>query len=429
MDATSPTVRAPKGTRLGLMRHSTSHHPPAQVEQCIMGNVVGAGLGQAPARQAALAGGLHPNTVCTTVNKVCSSGIKAITMAAQAIAMGDATCVVAGGMESMSNIPFYLPRGARAGMRMGHQTLLDGMLFDGLWCPSGGTHMGSIAEACAREMGISREDQDAHAFESYTRAARAQAEGALSREIVPVRVESRGASSWVERDEALKSVDLAALGALRPAFEKGGTVTAGNSSTIADGAAALVLMTGEMAQSLGIPALARVVSYADAEQAPELYPTTPALAGAYDDRVPRNRNPPPPQLGYTAPTPRRPLRRRGAGKPEGPWSARRCRAAARAALARSGLEPSQVDAWELNEAFSVVDLANRRLLCVDGAKVNINGGAVALGHPIGASGTRLVGSLSMELARRASSSRVHVGVASICNGGGGASAIVLESAN
>mmetsp|Transcript_49856 Transcript_49856/g.159383 ORF Transcript_49856/g.159383 Transcript_49856/m.159383 type:complete len:346 (+) Transcript_49856:270-1307(+) len=345
-----------------------------------MGNVVGAGLGQAPARQAALAGGLHPNTVCTTVNKVCSSGIKAITMAAQAIAMGDATCVVAGGMESMSNIPFYLPRGARAGMRMGHQTLLDGMLFDGLWCPSGGTHMGSIAEACAREMGISREDQDAHAFESYTRAARAQAEGALSREIVPVRVESRGASSWVERDEALKSVDLAALGALRPAFEKGGTVTAGNSSTIADGAAALVLMTGEMAQSLGIPALARVVSYADAEQAPELYPTTPALA-------------------------------------------------ARAALARSGLEPSQVDAWELNEAFSVVDLANRRLLCVDGAKVNINGGAVALGHPIGASGTRLVGSLSMELARRASSSRVHVGVASICNGGGGASAIVLESAN
>mmetsp|Transcript_49859 Transcript_49859/g.159399 ORF Transcript_49859/g.159399 Transcript_49859/m.159399 type:complete len:346 (+) Transcript_49859:387-1424(+) len=329
MDATSPTVRAPKGTRLGLMRHSTSHHPPAQVEQCIMGNVVGAGLGQAPARQAALAGGLHPNTVCTTVNKVCSSGIKAITMAAQAIAMGDATCVVAGGMESMSNIPFYLPRGARAGMRMGHQTLLDGMLFDGLWCPSGGTHMGSIAEACAREMGISREDQDAHAFESYTRAARAQAEGALSREIVPVRVESRGASSWVERDEALKSVDLAALGALRPAFEKGGTVTAGNSSTIADGAAALVLMTGEMAQSLGIPALARVVSYADAEQAPELYPTTPALA-------------------------------------------------ARAALARSGLEPSQVDAWELNEAFSVVDLANRRLLCVDGARHRLSTNKTAI---------------------------------------------------
>ncbi|KAK9845383.1 hypothetical protein WJX81_005183 [Elliptochloris bilobata] len=349
---------------------------PGAVQECIMGNVCSAGLGQAPARQAALGAGLPPSVVCTTVNKVCASGLKAVALAAQSIRLGAAEVAVAGGMESMSRVPYYAP-GARAGLRMGHAQLLDGMLLDGLWDHMNDVHMGECAERCAEEYGISRREQDDHALESHRRAGQATRAGITAEEIVPVDVPGRRGmpSIRISKDEAPAKLDAGRLRSLRPAFRPGGSVTAGNSSPLADGAAALVLASSAAAARLGLPVLAHLRGCADAEQDPVHFTTAPAAA------IPR-------------------------------------------ALAAAGLAPGDVDFYEINEAFSVVDLVNRRLLGLDPARVNAHGGAVALGHPIGASGAallvRLLGVLRHAGAR--------TGVAAVCNGGGGASAAVIQLA-
>ena len=340
---------------------------PSEVEQVIMGNVISANLGQAPARQAAKKAGL-PNTVeCTTVNKVCASGTKAIML-------GQADVILAGGMESMSNVPYYLDK-ARFGAKYGHGQMIDGLVRDGLWDPYNDYAMGNAAEHTAKEMGFTREQQDAYAIESYTRSAAAAKAGKKKDEIVPVTIESRGKTTIIDDDEEYLKVDFAKVPGLKPAFIKdGGTVTAANASTLNDGAAAVLLMSREKADALGLKPIGRILGFADAEQAPEWFTTSPSLA------IPK-------------------------------------------ALKNAGKTAADVDFYEINEAFSVVSLANNQLLNLEGSKVNVYGGAVSLGHPLGASGARIVTTLLNVLKNEGGK----IGVSGICNGGGGASAIVIES--
>ncbi|KAK1661364.1 hypothetical protein QYE76_049523 [Lolium multiflorum] len=348
---------------------------PALVQEVFMGNVLSANLGQAPARQATLGAGL-PNTVpCTTINKVCSSGMKAVMLAAQSIQLGINDVVVAGGMESMSNAPKYLAE-TRRGSRFGNDVVIDGMLKDGLWDVYNDFHMGMCAELCADQHSISREEQDAYAVQSNEHGIAARDSGAFDWEITPVEVPSgRGRPPViVDKDESLAKYDPVKLRKLGPAFKKTGSVTAGNSSSISDGAAAIVLVSGEKAKNLGLQVLARIRGYADAAQAPELFTTTPALA------IPK-------------------------------------------AISNSGLQTSQIDYYEINEAFSVVAVANQRLLRIPPGKLNLSGGAVSLGHPIGCSGARIIVTLLGILRQK----HGKFGVAGVCNGGGGASALVVES--
>jgi acetyl-CoA C-acetyltransferase len=345
---------------------------PNVVDEVFMGNVLQAGVGQAPARQAALGAGLGENVPCTTVNKVCASGMKAISLGMQAIAAGDAEVVVAGGMENMSLVPHYLE--GRGGMKFGNISVKDGMLLDGLTDVYNATHMGNCAELCAKEKNISREEQDAFAVESYRRAAAAWETGKFGNEVVPVSVpQRRGDDVVVDRDEEFTNVRLDKIPSLRPAFDKEGTITAANASTLNDGASALVLASEEAVQKHGLKPLARLLATADAAQAPEWFTTAPSLA------LPR-------------------------------------------ALAKAGLSNSDIDLWELNEAFSVVGIANNREMGLNPESVNVNGGAVALGHPLGSSGSRIVVTLIHALRDRGMTR----GAAGICNGGGGASALVLE---
>ncbi len=344
----------------------------SEVQQVIMGNVISANLGQAPARQAAKKAGLPDTVECTTVNKVCASGSKAIMYAAQAIMLGQADVVLAGGMESMSNVPYYLDK-ARFGAKYGHGQMIDGLMKDGLWDPYHDYAMGNAADATATHYGITREAQDAFAQQSYERSAAAAKAGKKKDEIVPVTVTVRGKSTVVEDDEEYTKVDFSKFAGLKPAFTKEGSVTAANASTLNDGAAAVLLMSREKAEALGVKPLAIIRGFADAEQAPEWFTTTPSLA------IPK-------------------------------------------ALKNAGVEASEVDFYEINEAFSVVSLANNQLLNLEGSKVNVYGGAVSLGHPLGASGARIVTTLLNVLQNEGGK----IGVTGICNGGGGASSIVLE---
>lgn len=345
---------------------------PAAVEEVLMGNVVQAGTGQAPARQAAIFAGIPDTVPCTTINKVCASGMKAIMQAAQSIALGDTSIVVAGGMENMSLIPHYVHM--RNGKKFGPAQLEDGMQKDGLVDVYDQNAMGVCADACAEKHDFSREDQDAFAVQSYERSATAWAAGKFAGEVVPVEVpQRRGEPLQVTEDEEYRNVKMEKIPALRPAFTKEGTVTAANASTINDGAAAMVLMSAEKAKEMGIKPLAKVRGYADAAQEPEWFTTAPAKA------LPK-------------------------------------------ALANSGVSIEEVDFFEFNEAFAVVGLANMKLLGLNDSNVNIHGGAVSLGHPLGCSGARilvtLLGVLTHENAK--------LGAAAICNGGGGASAMILE---
>ena len=342
------------------------------VDEVFMGHVLQAGVGQAPARQAAMAAGLGQDVPCTTVNKVCSSGMKSIALGAQAIAAGDADVVVAGGMENMSMVPHYLD--GRKGAKFGNIKVQDGMLLDGLTDVYNATHMGNCAELCAKEKNISREAQDAFAIESYGRAAKAWDEGKFKAEVVPVSVpQRRGDDLIVDCDEEYRNVKLDKIPALRPAFDREGTVTAANASTLNDGASAVVLASEEAVAKHGLKPLAKILATADAAQAPEWFTTAPSLA------LPK-------------------------------------------ALNKAGLRKEDIDLWELNEAFSVVGIANNQELGLDPQCVNIHGGAVALGHPLGSSGSRIVVTLIHALKDRG----LTKGAAGICNGGGGASAVVLE---
>ncbi|MFS4417425.1 acetyl-CoA C-acyltransferase [Maribacter sp. 2307ULW6-5] len=345
---------------------------PTAVDEVLMGNVVQAGTGQAPARQAALYAGIPDTVPCTTVNKVCASGMKTIMQAAQAIALGDAEVIVAGGMENMSLIPHYVPM--RTGTKFGPGTLTDGMQKDGLVDAYDQNAMGVSADACAVEHGFDRASQDAYAITSYKRSAAAWSQGHFKEEVVPVPVpQRRGEDILVTEDEEYTNVNFEKVPKLRPAFTKEGTVTAANASTINDGAAALILMSREKAEALHLKPLARIRGYADAAHEPKWFTTAPAKA------LPK-------------------------------------------ALAKAGVALSEVDFLELNEAFSVVGLANMKLLGLTDKNVNVNGGAVSLGHPLGCSGARIVVTLLHILEQRGAK----IGAAAICNGGGGASALVLE---
>ena len=347
---------------------------PKLVDEVLMGNVVQAGNGQAPARQAALYAGLSENVACTTVNKVCASGMKAVMQGAQAIMAGDAEIVVAGGMENMSLIPHYVHM--RNGVKFGPTSLIDGMQKDGLTDAYDNNAMGVCADLCASEYNFTREDQDNFAIQSYERSAAAWKAGKFDTEIVPVEVpQRRGDTIIVSKDEEFTNVKLDKIPSLAPVFTKDGTVTAANASTINDGAAALVLMSEEKAQALGLKPLAYIKSYADAAQEPKWFTTAPAKA------LPK-------------------------------------------ALEKTGLSVSDVDYFEFNEAFAVVGLANAKILGIDNAKINVNGGAVSLGHPLGCSGARIIVTLINVL----NQNNAKVGAAAICNGGGGASAIVIERA-
>ncbi|EDW82671.1 uncharacterized protein Dwil_GK10115 [Drosophila willistoni] len=340
------------------------------VDEVIMGNVVSAGLGQAPARQAAIFAGLPTNVCCTTVNKVCSSGMKSVMLGAQSLQLGSAQVVVAGGMESMSNVPYYLKRGATP---YGGVNLTDGIVLDGLWDVYNKFHMGNCAENTAKKMQISRQDQDAFAIESYKRSAKAWADQVFKDEIAPVKIQQkRKPEVTITEDEEYKRVNFDKFGQLATVFQReNGTVTAGNASTLNDGGAAVILMTADAAQKAGIKPLARIVAFQDAETDPIDFPIAPALA------VPK-------------------------------------------LLQKAGVSKEDVALWEINEAFSLVVLANIRKMDVDPAKVNVHGGAVSIGHPIGMSGARLVTHLSHTLKSG------EFGCASICNGGGGASSILLQ---
>lgn len=347
---------------------------PEMVDEVIMGNVVQAGVGQAPARQASRFAGLPDAAVATTVNKVCASGMKAVTQGAQAIMLGDAEIVVAGGMENMSLIPHYVQM--RMGTKFGPATMIDGLQKDGLVDAYDQNAMGVCADLCATEHNITREEQDAFAVQSYERSAKAWDAGKFDNEIVPVAVPQRkGDPVMVTKDEEYTNVRLDKIPSLAPAFTKEGTVTAANASTINDGAAALVLMSEKKAKELGLKPLAYIKSYADAEQEPKWFTTAPAKA--------------------------LPI-----------------------ALKKAGITKDDVDFFEFNEAFSVVGLANSKILGLDAAKVNVNGGAVSLGHPLGCSGARIIVTLINVLEQN----NGKIGAAAICNGGGGASAIVLERA-
>ena len=345
---------------------------PEMVDEVLMGNVVQAGTGQAPARQAAIYAGIPDTVPCTTVNKVCASGMKAVMQAAQAIQLGDAEIVVAGGMENMSLIPHYYH--ARSATKFGPATLEDGMQKDGLVDAYDKNAMGVCADACAVEYNFSREDQDAFAIQSYERSKVAWDSGKFSEEVIPVNVpQRRGDDLIIDTDQEYTSVKMEKIAALRPAFTKDGTVTAANASTINDGAAALVLMSRSKAQELGLKSLATIKSYADAAQEPKWFTTAPAKA------LPK-------------------------------------------ALAKADIELDDVDYFEFNEAFSVVGLANMKILGLSDEKVNVNGGAVSLGHPLGCSGARILVTLINVLQQN----NAKIGAAAICNGGGGASAMVLE---
>jgi len=347
---------------------------PKLVDEVLMGNVVQAGNGQAPARQAALYAGLSENVACTTVNKVCASGMKAVMQGAQAIMAGDAEIVVAGGMENMSLIPHYVH--LRNGVKFGPTSLVDGMQKDGLTDAYDNNAMGVCADLCASEYNFTREDQDNFAIQSYERSAAAWEAGKFDAEIVPVEVpQRRGDAIVVTKDEEYTNVKLDKIPSLAPVFTKDGTVTAANASTINDGAAALVLMSEEKAQALGLTPLAYIKSYADAAQEPKWFTTAPAKA------LPK-------------------------------------------ALEKAGLSVSDVDFFEFNEAFAVVGLANAQILGLDNDKINVNGGAVSLGHPLGCSGARIIVTLINVL----NQNNAKIGAAAICNGGGGASAIVIERA-
>jgi acetyl-CoA C-acetyltransferase len=346
---------------------------PDQIQEVYMGNVMSANLGQAPATQAAKFAGL-PDLPTTAINKVCASGTKAIMLAAQGIAGGQNDIVVAGGMESMSNVPYYLDK-ARSGYRLGHGQLTDGLIKDGLWDVYNDFHMGSAAELCAVECNVSREQQDAYAIQSYNRALAAQKQGKFTSEITPVELkDKKGNVTLFDQDEEPHAVHFDKIPGLKPVFKKDGTVTAANASALNDGAAAVVLMSKDKADELRIKPLARIIAYADAQQEPERFTTSPSKA------IPL-------------------------------------------ALQRAGLSANQIDYFEINEAFAVVSIANNQILDLDAAKVNVNGGAVAIGHPLGASGARIVVTLLAVLQQN----KGKYGVAGICNGGGGASAIVLEN--
>jgi len=345
----------------------------SQVNEVIMGCVLQANLGQAPARQAAKFAGLPDSVACTTVNKVCASGMKAIMQGAQSIMLGDADVVVAGGMENMSQVPFY-SENMRWGNKYGNVSMIDGLSKDGLTDVYHNYAMGVAADMCAKECNITREDQDTFAIESYKRSAAAWSAGKFTDEIVPLQLTGRkGEIITISEDEEYKNVNFDKVAALRPAFSKEGTVTAANASTMNDGAAALVLMSKEKMESLGLKPLGKIRGYADAEQAPEWFTTTPSLA------LPK-------------------------------------------AVSKAGLTMSDLEFVELNEAFSVVGIVNMQKMGLDSSKVNVNGGAVSLGHPLGCSGARIVVTLLHVLAQN----NAKIGGAGICNGGGGASAMVVE---
>ena len=382
-------VRTPIGSFMGALSTVPAPHlgaaaikgalqkinlDPNLVDEVFMGNVVQAGVGQSPARQAALFAGLSNTVICTTVNKVCASGMKAIMMGAQAIMTGDAEIVVAGGMENMSLIPHYVH--LRNGVKFGPTTMQDGLQKDGLVDAYDNNAMGVAADMCASEYKISREEQDARAIESYERSAKAWEAGNFDSEIVPVAVPQRkGEPVMIIKDEEYTNVKLDRIPSLNAVFTKDGTVTAANASTINDGAAALILMSEEKAIAMGLKPLAYIKSYADAGQEPKWFTTTPSKA------IPK-------------------------------------------ALEKAGLTIKDVDYFELNEAFAVVGLANAKILGIDNSKINVNGGAVSLGHPLGCSGARIVVTLLHVLQQN----NAKIGAAAICNGGGGASAIVIEKA-
>jgi acetyl-CoA C-acetyltransferase len=343
------------------------------VDEVFMGNVLQANVGQAPARQAALFAGLNTNVPCTTINKVCASGMKSIALGAASIIAGDNECVVVGGMENMSMVPHYM--NARTATKLGDVKMVDGMVKDGLTDVYNKVHMGVCAEKCATEKNISREEQDAFAIESYTRSAAAWDAGKFDEEIIPVEVpQRRGDAILVSKDEEYSAVKLEKIPTLRPAFDKAGTVTAANASSLNDGASALVLMSKEKLDELGLKAIAKIVSYADAAHDAEWFTTAPSLA------VPK-------------------------------------------ALKKANLTTADVDYWELNQAFSVVGIVNSAILGLDHTKVDVNGGAVSLGHPLGNSGSRIIVTLINVLKQNGGK----VGAAGICNGGGGASAMVIEN--
>lgn len=347
---------------------------PQDVQEVLMGCVLQANLGQAPARQASMLAGLPENVICTTINKVCASGMKSIAIAAQSIMLGDADIIVAGGMESMSNVPYYSPK-LRWGNKYGDVNLVDGLAKDGLTDVYNNYAMGNAAELCAKECNISRDAQDAFAIESYTRSQHAWNEGKFADEVVPVEIPQRkGHPLQFAKDEEPFNVKFDKIPELKPAFQKDGTVTAANASTMNDGATALVLMSKEKAEELNIKALAVIRSFADAEQAPEWFTTTPSLA------VPK-------------------------------------------AVEKAGLKLNDIDYFELNEAFSVVGIANIQKMGLDASKVNVNGGAVSIGHPLGCSGARIIVTLINVLKQN----NAKLGAAGICNGGGGASAMVIEN--
>ena len=382
-------VRTPIGSFMGGLYSSTASQlgsyaikgaldrinlDPTQVDEVYMGNVVQAGVGQAPARQAALGAGIPDTVPCTTVNKVCASGMKAVMNAAQAIALGDANVVIAGGMESMSNIPHYMHM--RKGVKFGPAAMEDGMQKDGLVDPFDKNAMGVLADNCATKYSFSREDQDAFAIESYRRSAKAWSEGKFSNEVIPVAVpQRRGDALIVSEDEEFKNVKIDKIPALRAAFSKEGTVTAANASTINDGAGAMILMSEEKANELGLTILATIKGYADAAHEPHWFTTAPSKA------LPK-------------------------------------------ALVKAGVTQDQIEYFELNEAFAVVGLANMKILGLDSSTVNVNGGAVSLGHPLGVSGVRILITLLNVLQQN----DAKLGAAAICNGGGGASAMVIERA-
>jgi acetyl-CoA C-acetyltransferase len=346
---------------------------PKQMDEVWMGNVLSAGIGQAPARQAALGAGLPDSVPCTTISKVCGSGMQAVVQGYRSILLGDAQLVVAGGMESMSNAPYYLSR-ARTGLRMGHGEVTDGMIKDGLWDPYNDFHMGRAGELCARRYELSRERQDAFAAESYTRALTAQREGYFKDEIVSVEVPQRkGKALSVSEDEEPARGDVTKLAELRPAFDKEGSITAGNASSVNDGAAALVLASAAAVAELGLEPLAQISGHAAFAQEPAWFTTAPAQAS-------------------------------------------------QRALARCGLNAQAIDLWEINEAFACVTLACSQLLGIDAERVNVHGGAVALGHPIGASGARILVTLVSALRQR----QLGRGLASLCIGGGEALAMIVE---
>lgn len=346
---------------------------PKEVDEVYMGNVLQANLGQAPARQAAIFAGITHEVPCTTVNKVCASGMKSISLGAQAIQCGDADVVVVGGMENMSMVPHYMM--ARNGVKLGNITMIDGMVNDGLTDVYNQVHMGVCAEKCAEKYNISREDQDKFAITSYERSAAAWNAGKFNEEVVPVEVpQRRGDAIIVDKDEEYLNVKMEKIPALNPVFKKDGTVTAANASTLNDGASALILMSKEKMESLGLKPLAKIIGYADAAQEPEWFTTAPSLA------IPK-------------------------------------------ALKKAGKAAGDVDFWELNQAFSVVGIANTQILNLDPSKVDVNGGAVSLGHPLGNSGSRIIVTLINVLKQN----NGKVGGAGICNGGGGASAMIIEN--